>query len=141
MGKDIPTSYDVLPNHRDEREYEKFGLDDEGFVYVRTSVFGEIRPSGLDVAIKTTTMTVGSTAVALPATALEGRNSIILHNKSITETLYIGNDDVTADTVNGTTSGYELAPGAFFNIDITDNIVIYGITEGATITVKVTEVA
>ena len=71
----------------------------------------------------------------------DGRNSIIVHNTHSTATLYLGGSDVTADSELGTTSGYELAPNSFFNLDISDDIILYARTNGTTIRVKVTEVA
>lgn len=106
------------------------------------SATGEFTMSGLSEAIRTTTMTVGDTATALPATALANRNSITIVNYSATEILYIGGPTVTADRVIGITSGYEVNPGEGFNLDITEDIVLYGRAEsGQSILVKITELA
>jgi hypothetical protein len=105
-------------------------------------VTGEFSVSGLREAIRTTTMTVSDTAIPLPAVALTNRNSITIVNFSTTEILYIGNSNVTADRVVGVTSGYEVNPGEGFNLDITDDIVLYGVFEtGASSLIKVTELA
>lgn len=108
---------------------------------LRTSATGTFTPSGLQTNIRTTTLDVSTTAQLLPTIALENRNSLIVYNSSQTDKLYLGGSDVTADMVLGTTSGYELAPQSFFNIDITDDIVLYGIVSNGTVRVKVTEVA
>jgi len=94
--------------------------------------------SGLKTAIKITTVPVSTTAVALPTTALVGRNSISLFNKS-SVTLYVGPSNVTADDA-AATGGWEIPAGFTFNIDITDAITLFGISTEA-ISVKVMELA
>lgn len=103
---------------------------------------GEFVQTGLNVAIKVSTFTVGDVEQSLPATALSGRNSMVITNLDPVETLYIGPTGVTADRVIGTTAGHEINAGEAFNIDIQDDITLYGIVEsGKSILVKVTEVA
>ena len=54
----------------------------------------------------------------------------------------VRNINVTADTVDGTTSGWELAPNSFLNFDITDDVIIYAITPiGQTAKVKILEMS
>ena len=136
-----------LPDGVRQREYNKFVLDGENKTAVNTvvssgTISGSFSPSGLNVALKVTTLTVGDTATALPATALTSRNSISIQNKSTTQIVYIGDVNVTADTVVGTTSGYELLPGSFFNVDVTPNITIYGRCEsGQSALLKILELA
>lgn len=110
---------------------------------LRTSGEGVFTPSGLTTGGLITTMDIGDTALSIPATALTSRNHIEIHNKSNTDTVYVGfTSGVTADSVIGTTSGKEILPNSFWNIDITDNILVYGIAEtGKTIRIKVVEVA
>jgi len=109
---------------------------------VMNVVTGEFTFSGLSQALKITTMQVTDVATAMPATALTNRNAISVQNKDATNTVYIGNSDVTADTVIGTTSGFELGPNGFFGLDITDDIVLYARCEtGKTAIIKITEVA
>lgn len=119
---------------------DKFALDVN---VVAGAVTGEITVSGLRVGGKNTTMNVGDTATALPATAFTGRNSMTIRNLSAVDTLYIGFDNlVTADRVIGTTSGMEVGPDEGLNFDLTDEVVVWGIAEtGKTIMVKVTELA
>lgn len=110
---------------------------------VTGSFTGEFSPSGLHVAFKVTTMdVVDSSASPLPAIPLVGRNSLVVHNKSTMDILYVGSSTLTADNVIGTTSGHEVNPGETFAIDIQDDIILYGRAEtGKTIRVKVTEIA
>jgi hypothetical protein len=88
-------------------------------------------------------MDVSNSAVLLPTTALLNRNSLSIRNLSNTNTLYVGfTSGVTADSVNGTTSGWDVGPQESFNLDITDDIVIYGICEtGKPVKIKVMELA
>ena len=98
--------------------------------------------SGLKTALATTIQNVTSTASTLPGTALTGRNSLSVVNLDDTETLYIGNSDVEANRTVGGKGGWEVGPLESFNLDITDNISIYGITEsGKTVLVKILELA
>lgn len=105
------------------------------------NVEGEVTPSGLHVAGRVTTMAVSTSAVALPATALTNRNAISVTNLSTSQTLFIGfSSSVTADRAIGTNAGWEIGPNEGFNLDIKDNIVIYGISTGS-ITVKIMELS
>jgi len=126
-----------------DRQYASFYEDPAGSgiwkQYVSAS--GTFTPTGLNIGQLITTMVVGDTAMPLPAAALASRNELVIHNKG-PETLYIGNSDVTADTVVGTTSGFEVISGGFQNISITNNVEMYGICEaGKSTTIKVWEIA
>lgn len=119
---------------------DKFALD----VAVKeiTTVSGTFTPSGLSTAVKNTTMNVGDTATALPATALSNRNGMIVTNLSAVDTLYIGDATVTADRSIGTTAGHEIPAGEGFQIDVTDSVTLYGRAEaGKTVLIKIMEVA
>lgn len=107
------------------------------------TVSGTFTPSGLFTAGKITTMNVTDSAIALPSTPLSGRNSLSLTNLSLTDTLYIGfSTGVTANRTIGINAGWEVGPQEGFNLDIQDDIIIYGITEtGKTILIKVMELA
>lgn len=119
---------------------EKKGLDVN---LIGGVVSGEFVASGLSSQGRIITFNVSDTATPLPAVALPGRNSLALTNLSSTDTLYVGFlSSITADRVNGLTSGWEIGPNEGFNLDIRHNIVLYGITEaGKTIQVKLMELA
>lgn len=120
---------------------DKFALD-VSIAGSTGTITGEFTPTGLHVAIFVTTKDITDTATPLPTTPYPDRNSMVVHNKSMTDTLYIGPATVTADNVIGTTSGHEVGPGETFAVDIRDDIVLYGRAEtGKTIRVKITEVA
>jgi len=105
------------------------------------SVKGTFTPSGLTKGMRTTTMNVGDVAIKLPISALSERNAISIQNKG-NSTIYLGNIDVTADTVIGTTSGWEVLAGSYMNFDVTDAIEIYGrCTTGNSVVIKILELA
>jgi hypothetical protein len=152
MSDTIPSQYDgiqkPLKDHGLDvirRSAEVLTPDDPDFnFYVLRTVIerGGVSTSGLSTDCVITTFDVSTTPVALPATPLVGRNSISIHNKSPDTILYISKrSDVTADSVNGTISGWEVFPESIYNIDITDNIVLYGVVASGTIKVKVMEVS
>lgn len=107
------------------------------------SISGEFTPTGLKVQGKMTTVDITDTASAIPSIALSQRNSLSIANLSTIDTLYIGfSSSVTADSSLGNNAGWEVGPSEGFNIDIQDDIVIYGIAEtGKTIRVKIMELA
>jgi hypothetical protein len=120
------------------------GAKDEYFLLTKIlgAITGSFSPSGLFTDWLITTMDISDTATPLPATPLSGRNSIIVFNKSLTETLYIGKSDLTADTVNGTTSGWDIPKNSYYAFDVRDSIVIYGRCEtGKSVKVKIMELA
>lgn len=105
------------------------------------SVSGTFSPTGLTKGLLVTTMTITDVAVKLPLSALLKRNAISIQNKGI-EMLYLGNANVTADSVEGITSGWEVFAKSYMNFDITDDIEIYGICEtGKTVLIKILELA
>lgn len=109
---------------------------------LRTSATGEFTPTGLKTSFLPTTFLIGDTASPLPATPLTDRNSIIIYNRSSDYSLFIGNVDVTADSVVGTTSGWEIPKNSYFALDIKDSIILYGIYPlGTSGKVQVLEVA
>jgi hypothetical protein len=143
MGIDqslIPS--DIQDESQNTLEKAKFFTNGDGLVRVRTSAQGTFSPSGLSTAFKITTVDVSTSAVALPTTPLTDRNAISILNTSGSTTLYIGPDTgVTADTVAGTTSGWEIGPNEIWHVDVTDDITIYAIVASGTIQVKILEVA
>lgn len=101
----------------------------------------EATPSGLKTDFEVTTLSISTTAIALPPTALIKRNSIIVYNASQTEILYIGKTYVSANVVNGITSGWQVPPQSYFSTDITDAITLYGIYATGTHFVQILELA
>lgn len=102
---------------------------------------GSLNVVGFTKEWKVTTVSVGTTAVAIPTTSLTDRNTLIIWNKDNAATLYIGPaNTVTADDA-ATTGGWEILPREMLNIDITDSIQVYAIVASGTVTVKILEAA
>jgi hypothetical protein len=100
-------------------------------------------PAGLEIGFRTTTLSVGDTAVQLPALAFADRKSVSIQNKG-SVILYIGQTNtVTAGATDGSlTDGLEVFPGGFFNIDLANDVDIFGIcAAGQSVLVKITEYA
>lgn len=124
-------------NTLEKAKFEEFN----NLIHVRTKTTGSLTLSGLNIDWLPTTMTVGDTATPIPATPLTERNSIIIYNQGA-EKLYIGKSNVTADSVVGTTSGWQIPANSYFALDVRDTIVIYGICEtGKTTQLQILEVA
>lgn len=106
------------------------------------SISGTFTQSGLQTALKTTCMNVTDIATKLPVTPLANRNALSITNLSGSDTIYVGNSDVIAGDVIGNLSGWPVGPNEGFNLDITDDIEIYGIADaGKTIKIKIIELA
>lgn len=124
-------------------EKDKFDLNSSGEVIVRTA--GSYSYTGLSTALKNTTMLITSTTVQAPPSPLVNRNSLTIFNLSTTTTVYIGNNDVTADAPSSYpdyTWGQEIRPESFWNVDITNNIAVYlRCKTGESAYVKITEYA
>lgn len=103
------------------------------FVFPQSSTVN-IEP--LKTSIIQTTVSVGTTATALPATALSGRKSIVVKNLG-TAVLYLGSSTTTANLVS--TGGFQLAQNDVFTADYSDDVVLYGIVASGTNNVNVLE--
>lgn len=108
-----------------------------------TGTIGDVNISAPTGPFRNTVVLVTDVATAFPAVPLADRASLSIQNKSATNTVYVGPDNtVTADTVVGTTSGFEIGPDASSNFDLDDTNDIYFICEaGKTALLKITEVA
>jgi len=97
------------------------------------ATFVKIEP--MTIAIKSSKVSVTGTATALPATGLVGREAIAIYNNtSATEVLYIGGSDVT------TSNGFPLTSSApAITLDLDATVIIYGISDGTTVDVRVLE--
>lgn len=95
-------------------------------------------PSGLQNDYLITTFQITDVASLVPFST---RNSISIRNYSLTETIYIGKSDVTADLVVGTTSGWQIGPNETINLDCKETIEFYAIARvGVTILAQAFEV-
>ena len=142
---------ELLPQTRD-REHYKFELnsDNEHAVRVLAEIISgalDATPAGLRNGLRVSTLNVGDTITQIPSSPYiapngAGRNALSIHNMSDTDKLYVGDSSVTADRVNGVTSGWEIPANGYLNFDITKDVLIYARCEsGKTVQIKILEVA
>ena len=135
----------ALNDNQNKREFDKFGLTSSNLTAVRVlledAITGALQPKGLSTELKNTVLNISTTAAPIPSTALTDRNFIAIRNLSSTETLYIGNSDVVADESVGSTAGWQVGPNETYNVDITNDIILYGRTASGTIKIQVQELA
>jgi hypothetical protein len=99
-----------------------------------------VQPTSLSATILATVVTVGTSAVTLPASALSGRRSVTIQSDPTnTAYIYIGSSAVTADAAS--TGGFMLAPGQSLPIDLAAGLVVYGRSTSASQAVRVLEFA
>ena len=94
-----------------------------------------VRIAPLTYSIANNTTTVTTTATALPATALAGRENITISLASTTDTVYIGGSTVTV--ANGTPLD---SSRPAISLDVDDSVVMYGIVSAGTADVRTLEV-
>lgn len=132
-----------LPPALVDREQAKFCETPANEVAVR--ICGELNASihGATGPFLVTTKTIPDTATLAVASPLANRQSMSIRNLETTNILYVGPSAlVTADSVTGTTSGWEVGPNEDFHIDIDSTQVLYLIAEtGKTVQVKILEIA
>lgn len=89
--------------------------------------------SGLKSGLKNSTVSVGTTAVALPTTPLTGRSSVIVQNLGANP-VYLGDSAVT------TANGLQVPSGQSVSLDLSDNVVLYGRAGTGTNDVRILEI-
>lgn len=92
---------------------------------------GSAGGSGLVTAI-----TLGGITVQLPSKPLKYRRAMSICNNSASDTIYIG-FDVTVNT--GT--GWPIAPKNTISLDVNGQVVIYGVSDGASTDVRILELS
>lgn len=117
-----------LPKSLQDREYEKFDLNNNGDVVVRTTLSGEVSgefsPSGLKISGRVTEVVLSDTAwTALPPVPLVNRNAINIQNYSGTQI------KLNFDPAISTYTGVVVNDQSERNYDIKDSIVIYAKAE------------
>lgn len=85
--------------------------------------------------IRSSAVAIATTATAIPATALPGRQSILIHNDGAA-TVYIGHSGVTN---SGATKGYPLDSGKDLPMDVGEDVIVYGIVVTGTVSVVILE--
>jgi len=111
---------------------------DGDYAWMQQNKVGEMRVANkAETAILQQVITVGTTAVALPATPLAARKNVMVQMLS-GGSLYIGSATVTS---SGATRGPLLGRGGFVTLDVSDDIDVYGIADAAGKDVAVLEMA
>lgn len=77
-----------------------------------------------NIAVNSQAVTVGTSAIPLPATALAGRRRIMIQNTSSND-IYVGPSGVTTST------GMRVVKGATLSLEIGEHVVLYGIAGSA----------
>lgn len=112
----------------DDGDYSGVAVNDQGAMFVK------------DVANRSNLqqiVTVGTTAVALPATPMANRTSMFIQMLSSGQ-LYLGSSTVTN---SGSTRGIQIGNGGYVNVDVGPGNLVYGIASGANKDVAVWEFA
>lgn len=111
---------------------------DGDYACAQQNAVGELRVvNKAETAILQQVITVGTTAVALPTTALANRKSLMVQMLS-GGSLYVGSATVTS---TGATRGIKLGSGGFVNFDVGPSVSIYGIADAAGKDVAVLEMS
>lgn len=111
---------------------------DGDYAWLQQNKKGSLRVSNkAESAILQQVVTVGTTAVQLPATPLANREAMMIQMLSGGQ-LYIGSATVTN---SGATRGIRLGNGGFVNLDVSDDVLVYGIADAANKDVAILEVA
>jgi hypothetical protein len=114
----------------------KFGTNDAGDVFVRTSGEGTFSQQGLSTGGRVTEVTLNSsTWTALPATPLANRNAISIQNRTGIEIKVNYSSGVSGYV------GMVIPSGGERFYDITDAIIIYAKSTTGTPTINVEELA
>jgi|NOAtaT_7_FD_contig_91_648992_length_2205_multi_9_in_0_out_0_4 hypothetical protein len=125
-----------LPPTLNDREFQKFE-ELNGEVAVRTTVTGEIRPSGLKNGGRITEMTIDDAQWwPLPAVPLSGRNGLAIQNQSSTIKLKVNYDNSAIGYV-----GVEVPARGERFWDLTDAIIVYAKSQAGSIVVAVEEIS
>jgi hypothetical protein len=128
----------ALPNNIGDREYQKF-VESGGAPAVRvfgSNISGNFTPQGLTTAGRVTVVSINnSTWTALPATALTNRNQINVQNNS-GESIKLNYDNTTVGFV-----GMIIRNGGERQYSITDDIVLYAMSETNTVDIEVEELS
>ena len=130
----------TLPKSIQDREYEKFDLNDAGEVVVRTTLSGEVSgeftPSGLRIAGRVTEVVLSDTVwTALPPVPLTNRNALNIQNYSGTQ-IKINYDPAITGYV-----GVIIDDQSQRNMDVKESILVFAKAEIGTPVVIVEELS
>jgi hypothetical protein len=89
-----------------------------------------------DVAVKNTAVTVTASAAALLSSQLQGRRKVYIQNNSTKNSVYLGSSSAVT-----TSTGLKIAAGAVWEDEVGEDVSIFVIGDGASIDVRVFELA
>lgn len=127
-----------LPIPIQDLEHQKFGLNDDEQVFVRTNVTlsGSIQPKGLSNGGRITEVSLNdATWTPLPSIALSDRNALGIQNVSAQD-IKVNFDPLVVGFV-----GMLISAGSERTYDITDQIVVYAKSTEGTIVINVEEIS
>ena len=81
-----------------------------------------------------TPLSLTGTAIRLPTTPLEYRRAISVSNNNTVHTIFIGFDPALTSS-----TGFPILPEGQLSMDINAEVILYGVTGGPTINVRVLE--
>lgn len=90
--------------------------------------------NGANISVKPNAVSVSTSAVALPTTALEGRRQVVIQNVG-SKVAYIGDSSVSSS------NGISIGGGGFWTFEAGQNVTLYGITASGTTDLRVLELA
>jgi len=90
----------------------------------------------VSVGLRTATISVGASALPLPANPLEFRRALVVHNNGSAD-VFLGDSTVTAGDGLPLAAGEKIA----FDIQGNPNVEVYAISGGGTIDVRIMELA
>lgn len=129
-------TYTSIPCDVKTLEFQKFDLDADGKVIVKTSATGVFKPSGLNVAGRFSLVTLSDASwTALPVSPLSNRNAMSIQNQSGVEI------KVNYDSGVATYTGVTIPAGGERFYDITDDIVIYAKASSGSPVIGVEEIS
>jgi len=105
-------------------------------LFIASSVYAAqvVRLAPLTYSVKSTSVTVTTTATKLPTTPLAGRESVAIRLNSTTDVVFIGADDVTA------VAGFRLDSSVpAITLDLDSSVDVYGITSSGSADCRVLE--
>jgi hypothetical protein len=92
--------------------------------------------ASVSIGFRAQAITISGVAAALPASPLEYRRALVIHNNG-SSTIYLGNSDVTSLTGFPLSAGEKIA----FDIKGTPRTTIYAISGGSSVDVRIMELA
>lgn len=138
----------IFPTNQQSTAIKEFGIIAEGTIPVPAAQDPRTRAGqgvvvlnpedfSIQLGLRSQSVSVGTSAVALPTNALKYRRALVVHNLSGNNTIYLGASDVTV------ADGLPLAAGEKIAFDILghQNTTIYAISDAGGQDVRIMELS